>query len=92
MEATGLSWLMLKLWGGAGVELTKLNLLCLAGEGRTAPLTRLWMRELSLQKEASLAALSSWRKTSSSARSFSCLLAIRLSLSQKLFSTESERL
>ena len=74
------------------MELTKLTDLCLEGEGRTASLTRFCILELSLQNEASLAAVSSCLNTSSSARSFSCLVAITLSLSRKLFSTESDRL
>ena len=88
--------------GGAGVELTKLCRgredcdgwagLSLLGEGSTAALTKFWIRELLLQKEASLAAVSNILKTSSSALSFSCLEAATLSLSQKLFSTESDRL
>ena len=60
-EGKGAAWLW--LWGGAGVELTKLTDLCLEGEGRTASLTRSCMRELSLQKEASLAAVSSCLNT-----------------------------
>ena len=70
-------------WAGPG--------LCLCGDGSTAAVTRLWIRELSLQKEASLAADSSIWNTATSAWSFSCLEACTTSRSQKLFSTLSLR-
>ena len=70
-------------WAGPG--------LCLSGDGSTAAVTRLWIRELSLQKEASLAADSSIWNTATSAWSFSCLEACTTSRSQKLFSTLSLR-
>ena len=70
-------------WAGPG--------LCLCGDGSTAAVTRLWILELSLQKEASLAADSSIWNTATSAWSFSCLEACTTSRSQKLFSTLSLR-
>ena len=81
--AAGNTELGLVEWAGPG--------LCLCGDGSTAAVTRFWIRELSLQKEASLAADSSIWNTATSAWSFSCLEACTTSRSQKLFSTLSLR-
>ena len=81
--AAGNTELGLVEWAGPG--------LCLCGDGSTAAVTRFWILELSLQKEASLAADSSIWNTATSAWSFSCLEACTTSRSQKLFSTLSLR-